>query len=616
MANLKQQQSDIFGKISAINTLLERYPVLTTTDPMLTNFSLNTSIGFLLNLLEVFGVSQVDIINWLCKLLGDEDGGILEPIEYTIKGILMANIKGIFSCSINPILPDNLMKYVVDDGSGRQDPSADFPYDPNRKNCITVNLQSIDLFGLLANCPSNKKGGIFYFDAFEPSHLDVVDNKLIESPNYIPSDLYKSKDFNAFLWYVINKGNIGSNSDLQKNTWDNRNKVYVDYEDDSFVKNNFFKPVNSDFASTPRVPIYNRNGKHATDKEQYIICQYAERGSSQAYSNTLNIWLNADRYYRTRKMKFRDTEYAINKTVFEFNYDYIYSLKLFDTRTLVANIANSLLGLTSSLSASFSFEQKQVQKKIEALVENIMKESDTEISEDCYYKFDNATYQQMIDEVTKSYTGSYINPISVYNEQYDDVYDSINGLNSKIEIGGQSEILKKVIETTAYVAQNNTNKTTTTFKTNFMISSDFILDFIKQTVVQIVLQILSPKVGVLFAINSQLMGGEGELTDWENFMKNFDNMMRNIIVSVKDIIVKELYNFMMQQLKPLLELLIAKLALETIRYYKDLIMNLIINCVPSFNIGTNGVTIDNVNYADIIAATGAETEQTTPEPPC
>ena len=149
-----------------------------------------------------------------------------------------------------------------------------------------------------------------------------------------------------------------------------------------------------------------------------------------------------------------------------------------------------------------------------------------------------------------------------------------------------------------------------------MISSDFILDFIKQTVVQIVLQILSPKIGVLFAINSQLMGDDGELGDWETFMQNFDNLMRNIIVSVKDIIVKELYNFMMEQLKPLLELLITKLALETIKYYKDLIMNLIINCVPSFNIGANGVSIDNVNYADIITATGVEVEQTTPELPC
>jgi hypothetical protein len=101
-------------------------------------------------------------------------------------------------------------------------------------------------------------------------------------------------------------------------------------------------------------------------------------------------------------------------------------------------------------------------------------------------------------------------------------------------------------------------------------------------------------------------------------MKDFDNLMKNIINSVKDIIVKELYNFMMEQLQPLLQLLIAKLALETIKYYKELIMNLIVNCIPNFRFGGDprNTAIDNVNYADIILNTGGEAEQTTPEPPC
>jgi hypothetical protein len=145
------------------------------------------------------------------------------------------------------------------------------------------------------------------------------------------------------------------------------------------------------------------------------------------------------------------------------------------------------------------------------------------------------------------------------------------------------------------------------------------MDFVKQTVVQIVLQVLSPKVGILFAINSQILGDVGDLNDWENFLKHFDNLIANIVESVKDIIVKELYNFMMQQLKPLLELLISKLALETIKYYKELIQNLILNCIPLLRFGGGdalNTQIDNVNYADIIANTGGEKEQTEPELPC
>ena len=260
-----------------------------------------------------------------------------------------------------------------------------------------------------------------------------------------------------------------------------------------------------------------------------------------------------------------------------------------------------------------------MQKKVEALVDNIMSEDDTEVSEDCYYKFDNVAYQQMIDEVTKSYTGSYIDPLSSYSENYDDVYDAIAGLGSTTEKAGQSELLEKVIEITAARRDGggNTAGNGLPFDFSYNFSADFIMDFIKQTVVQIVLQVLSPKVGMLFAINAKLMGDVDNLTDWEGFMKNFDNLVRNIITSVKDILIKELYNFMMQQLKPLLELLISKLALETIKYYKELIMNLIVNCIPQIPLWYGSpTTIDNVNYADIVAATGGDTEQTTPEPPC
>lgn len=638
--NLKGRQSDVFGKIAAINTLLDRYPVLTTTDPMLTNFSMNTSIGFLLSLLEVFGVTQADIINWICKIIGDGEDGVLTAIEYAVKGILLANIKNVFSCNFNPIIPDNLMRYAIDSGS-RQDPNADFPFNPEKKTCIEINLQEIDLFGLLANCPSSEKGGIFYFDAFDPYRTIEIEEggivKTYKEPNYIPNELYKSKDFNAFLWYVINKGNIGSPTDKQKNTWDNRNKVYKKYEKEyggsEELTRNFFKPiVGSDadrYKSHPKIPIYEGNTR-VLDKEQYIICQYTERGANQAHSNVLNVWINADRYYRTRKFKApmgtnpvtgekEYHEFAINRTVFEFNYDYIFSLKLFDKKTLVANIVNSLLGLASSFSVSFSLEQKQLQKKVEAMVEKIMEQDDTEVAEDCFYTFDNATYQQMIDEVTQSYTGSYVDPLSPYATNYDDIYDVVGELGNPATKVGQSELLQRVIYATAYAANGSSGVTGgVEVLTSFKLGTDFIMDFIKQTVIQIVLQVLSPKVGILFAINSQILGDIGELSDWEKFMKDFDNLMKNIINSVKDIIVKELYNFMMEQLQPLLQLLIAKLALETIKYYKELIMNLIVNCIPNFRFGGDSLNtaIDNVNYADIILNTGGEAEQTTPEPPC
>ena len=99
------------------------------------------------------------------------------------------------------------------------------------------------------------------------------------------------------------------------------------------------------------------------------------------------------------------------------------------------------------------------------------------------------------------------------------------------------------------------------------------------------------------------MGSEVDnLKGWEDFLRNFQNVLFNIIKQIKDIIVEELYKFVMEQLQPLLELMIAKIALETVMYYKELIEQLLGNCIPRISIpklnGTNMV-IDNVNYADI-----------------
>lgn len=600
------------AKLSAINTLLENYPVLTTTDPLLTNVSLNTSVGFMLSILEVFGVTQADIISWLCKLLGTSDGKsdcVLDTIEFAIKGILLLNIKSLFTCTVNPLIPDNLMKYAVQ--NGRPDPFD--PVKDEKQNCIEIKIGDIDLFGLLANCPSHKDGGVFYFDASEPSEEYIgKDGNTYFKPHYAPGELWKSRDFNAFLWYVINKGNIGSPTDTQKNTWDNRVQAYKTYKQDETgkVEENFFKIELNDGVktwppiSTPNIPIYdvdNYEGVHnlVTHKKQILICQYAEHGNSG--SNVLKVWINADRYYKTRIVPFGKKQLAMNRTIFEFNYDYIYSLKLFDTKTLLANIVNSLLGIASSVSVSISLDAQMeiVRKTVEQIVENIIQQDDLEIEDGCYIKFDDTmTYQAMLNNTTNDYDGSYNSLNSEYNPKYDEMFESLRGLDSTAEQEPgttKKDKIAKAIGTAMETVSNETNG-------HITLGLDFISNFIKQTVVQIVLQILSPKVAVLYAINSSVMGGDvTNISDWKTFIQNSQNLIIQIVRQVKDIIIKELYNFMMEKLSPILKLFISKLALETVKDYKDLITDLITNCIPTISLPKGTPTIiDNVNYADIV----------------
>ena len=98
-----------------------------------------------------------------------------------------------------------------------------------------------------------------------------------------------------------------------------------------------------------------------------------------------------------------------------------------------------------------------------------------------------------------------------------------------------------------------------------------------------------------------MKGNADDLKSWETFFGTFGNLIKSVAKKIKDIIIQELYAFAMDKLKPLLELYTNKLLLETIRDYKDLLVNLKRLCLPS-NSSNGGTThlIDKVDYADII----------------
>lgn len=677
MSKLLDKKSNTLGSIAAIQTLLERYPVLTTTDSMLTNFSVNTSVGFLLDILSVLGITQVDLIKWVSKLLsGNQVGdGILNVIEQAIKVILLTNVKEMWTCSINPILPDSIMRYsnpIFTDGT-RKDPYEDASILKSKDyKRIEIDLNQVDMFGILNNCPSDSDGSIFYFDSYESifdtkektdkSNLDnfkgsfknfeevekrkeedknfklndgdiikitkgfdkyyiLKDDSFVlyeDSPSYSPNDLWKSCDFNAYLWYIINKGTTSNLSDLQYSCWDNRVQNLSQLRDNPSLRSEFFnikKCQETESAELDKIEI--TSGDETINKKQIIICEFNERVTPTANegslpsSNVLRVWLNANRYYRTRKVKAKkpsaknDDEYielAFNKTIFEFNFDYIYSLKLFDTKSLVAQILNSLLGLSASLSVSFSVEQKMIEAKVGEMVKKVI-EMDDQSSSDCYYTFSNEEYDKMLKETLDKYSGVYSSGNetgSMVNVDSQDIINSLKNIKQSDSIVEQQTKLTRILEE---ITETVSSPSSITQDCKFSFGLNFILDFIQQTVTQITLQVLSPKVAILYSINSAIMGGDADnIKSWEDFMKNFQNVLISIIKKVKDIIVEELLKFVMEQIQPLLELLISKLVLETLQYYKELIEQLIVDCIPTIpmiNFGTSNTTIDNVNYADI-----------------
>lgn len=581
MANVDAAKAKVVGSIGAIQTLIDNFAALFSIDSYKPG---DTSFTFMLNILQILGASESDLIKWVAKILaGKGTDGVLTSIEYAVKGILLANVKNILTCSMNPMIPDKLM-HKYKDVYGKEVGGEG----------IELNLNAIDLYGVLNNCPTSRDGGVFYFDAAESIYS--TDNNIVDG--YTPNQLWKSCDFNAYLWFVINKGsNVGAES--RKLYWDNRVKHIENFKQNPDLKEKFFNGIGDTVES--------KNTK--LKKKRIIVCEYVERSESKTAPNVLRVWLNDERYYHTRKLRLGSKKYTVkllelNKTLFEFNYDYIFSLKLLETKTLVANIIHSVLGLSTSVTANYSIQERVVAAKVQSIVKKIIQTDDTEVS-DCYYTFDNDEYDKLLEESIKKHKGTYD-----YNNQnlqfdYSSIIDSINDIDNSATLQEQINNISNVFsQISAIPVQNGSIES----KDQFTFGLNIIMEIIEQTITQIVMQVLSPKVAILFQINQYVMGDidpESQVwnSGWENFLKNFENVIVETIKQIKEIILQQLLALVIEKLTPMLSLFVSKLLLETINDYVVLLKQLVNMCSLGWFSGSgtkNVLAIDNVNYADIV----------------
>ena len=176
MANLQKTKSEALATIDAALAILNKFPEIETANSML---SFNTSSNPFPFLMDCF--KSTTGYNTLIKILSKFIMLGLPAVEIAVKGVLLANIKNILSCAIDPFISDEILR-----------------------NGIVFNLQQIDITDTLRYSPLDEIGKYYYFDNYEPS--TVTDNstgqkKQIEVPKHV-DDLKVSKDFNCLIWYM------------------------------------------------------------------------------------------------------------------------------------------------------------------------------------------------------------------------------------------------------------------------------------------------------------------------------------------------------------------------------------------------------------------------------
>ena len=680
-----ENQREAFAKIDSVMAVLEKLPYMVDSDSITLGYSTNP-MGFLFKLLSKLGVPEEKLREWITDFLFYT----LPEVEIGFKAILLANIKAIISCNSDPRIPWFLRKKVGD--SIYTDLLA--PGSAAAERGFDISISMIDPMGSLDLSPFTEPGSSYYFGCSQD--VDEDSNSKIAA-------LARADDFNAFLWYVIHKGNkqnpiVREENDLNGFTEltidelgedypvgatfcnsDNPTEIYI------FLKREgnmcYLVPLSSDWRScnwyVDKTNYYNKNlgiKEEQTPRNYAIekaICNlmYAERrdykgdlvaGSTDNIRFTIlpkpaviipsvdyikeegengkttvrdvkvnwriiRLLFEADgtpsqkgkysvpaeqppikgvgedeNIYTFKDANGGDIYVVVDRksgkywlendddaskliecypglTVYEFNYDYIMGMKLFDPKVICEKLFrnstnskyNAFFGLSfNKLKNKGAYPLISGRQRVIDIVKKIIETDDEEIN-DCFYSFSNEEYDELLKKTEQlrynqsPYTEGYGNGQTI---DFSSIENLLADYPQKGTLEEQKYVVSKALEQACAIIDENVLPEYRSKSSSIKIN--FLTNILEQLVACIVDAILSPKVLMLLEINRRLMSDEGEPElNTELLLKLMKNVITALVRELRDLILQKILSYILEFLTQMQAELMALVQSEQMQAY-------------------------------------------------
>lgn len=353
-----------------------------------------------------------------------------------------------------------------------------------------------------------------------------------------------------------------------------------------------------DYNGTP-----NQNGNYtvSTDSTRRTVTDekiiYNVNGN-----NTLEIDTKTGRYYLTDTSEeaLAATLYECYKglTVYEFNYDFVMGMQLFDAKL----IASQIIDATVNLRLGFGLPKikhtvTQGQARIAEIVRKIIETDGTEVS-DCSFSFSNDEELQMMEKSEDLKASGYNfkgynNIMSEINAE--DIINIIDGISDEATLEENVETIKHAFE---QITANITDEIPPEDKFGF--EFNFIASLIANLVNTLVNALITPKIVLLFIVNKQIMGDFSFYFNIEEFIQAIWNIIVSIIKEVVDLILKELLEWILKYLGDLIACATSLVIKEQIEQYRRLIRLILDTCKFNLDSLLYESKLDTVYGADIV----------------
>jgi hypothetical protein len=293
-------------------------------------------------------------------------------------------------------------------------------------------------------------------------------------------------------------------------------------------------------------------------------------GSSTNGSDILDLRFSPVSTTKNNIIKINTNSNYDNKTLTEFNNDFIDSISLFGNQNNIdgSKILNGIIdNLFGTVAKTINKTKKQLKKEAEIneCLECILNSDENDVIDDNYFTFDNAQLTKIEIQASNRKNGIRILetcgnlpadiPISILMDVNMSLSASTiitTGTTSLEE--SKSKAMGDAIDNLADTqASNAATINIPTVKLNF------ILELIKTFMKAIINIILSPKLMVLFAVNFKIM--YGQLSEYENGI-DFMRKNKNLITSISKTVLE-------QNIKMLLTLALKHISIKLSKKYSD-----------------------------------------------
>ena len=288
-------------------------------------------------------------------------------------------------------------------------------------------------------------------------------------------------------------------------------------------------------------------------------------------------------------------------TVYEFNYDFVMGMKLYDAETVARQLLMALGNISIGVGVSYRKYETPYQMRIAEIVKRMIEQTTSEVA-DCFFTFSNEQYDAMLRQSEEKRANLYPfqdsqNKATVLDPE--SLMSLLDAFNDNATLEENRDVLYRALtQASAAITEEVLPEDKYSVKLNFIQN---LIRILASILIEV---LLTPKVMLLFVINKQMMGGDDDKMSFEDILKSLMNLILNIVKELVNTILQLILEEVLKRIALLIAEISESIVAEQLEFYLSQLRLLLKYCdifgiIGRFKDKNLETELDDVDYADI-----------------